>query len=371
MADQTDRAHLSDQVNRSVNRDHTITAEVNQANVAVLIPCYNESVTISKVVKDFQRVLPHATIYVYDNNSTDGTADLARRAGAVVRSEPRQGKGNVIRAMFQDIDADAYVMVDGDDTYPAEAAPAMIERVLHGYDMVIGDRLSSTYFTENKRPFHNAGNVLVRGAINHLFHAHITDIMTGYRAMSFSFVKTYPALSRGFELETEMTIHALDKNVKITSLPVNYRDRPKGSYSKLNTVGDGMRVLGTIGRMIREYKPLPFFSWLGGIIGVIGLGFMISVFVDFWKTHEVQRFPTLFCAIFMILTGLLFFISGLILDVIAKRDRKDFTFQSNLIDYERRSRAPRSTSSSQSTRSSQSSAAQSSDLLSTHAHSSH
>lgn len=308
-------------------------AAVNAARVAILIPCYNESVTIHKVVTDFRHVLPNAVIYVYDNNSTDGTADIAREAGAIVRSEPRQGKGNVIRAMFQDIDADAYVMVDGDDTYPAEAAPAMVAKVLEGYDMVIGDRLSSTYFEENKRPFHNIGNVIVRGSINHLFHAHITDIMTGYRAMSFGFVKTYPALSRGFELETEMTIHALDKNVKITSMPIDYRDRPKGSYSKLNTVGDGVRVMSTIGRMIREYKPLPFFSWIGGIIGAIGLGFVISIFVDFWRTHEVLRFPTLFCSVFLMLTGLLFFMAGVILDVIAKRDRKDYTFQSNLIDY--------------------------------------
>lgn len=354
MSDHADRTALSAAEKKAVD----------QADVAILIPCYNEAVTITKVVTDFHRVLPNAAIYVYDNNSTDGTADLARKAGAIVRSEPRQGKGNVIRAMFQDIDADAYVMVDGDDTYPAESAPAMIAKVLDGYDMVIGDRLSSTYFEQNKRPFHNFGNVLVRGSINHLFHAHITDIMTGYRAMSFSFVKTYPALSRGFELETEMTIHALDKNVKITSLPVNYRDRPKGSYSKLNTVGDGVRVLGTIGRMIREYKPLPFFSWLGGIIGAVGFGFVISIFIDFWRTHQVLRFPTLFCAVFLILAGLLFFIAGLILDVIAKRDRKDYTFQSNLIDYERRTRH-------ESRSLTRSSSAQQSDSAATDAHSSH
>lgn len=329
MSDHADRTSLS-----AAERE-----AVDQADVAILIPCYNEAVTITKVVTDFRRVLPNATVYVYDNNSTDGTADLARKAGAVVRAEPRQGKGNVVRAMFQDIDADAYVMVDGDDTYPAEDAPAMVAKVLDGYDMVIGDRLSSTYFEENKRPFHNFGNVLVRGSINHLFHAHLTDIMTGYRAMSFGFVKTYPALSNGFELETEMTIHALDKHVKITSLPVGYRDRPEGSYSKLNTVGDGIRVLGTIGQMIREYRPLPFFSWIGGILGVIGLGFVISIFVDFWRTGEVLRFPTLFCAVFLMLTGLLFFIAGVILDVIAKRDRKDHTFQTNLFDYERRTRA--------------------------------
>ncbi len=207
----------------------------------------------------------------------------------------------------------------------------MVQKVLDGYDMVIGDRLSSTYFTENKRPFHNAGNRLVRGSINKLFHAHITDIMTGYRAMDYSFVKTYPALSNGFELETEMTIHALDKNVKIATIPVQYRDRPEGSVSKLDTMGDGIKVLDTIFRMIREYKPLPFFGWTGGIIGAVGLGFVISIFNDFWHTGQVLRFPTLFCAVFLMLTGLLLFVAGLILDVLAKKDRKEFNVENNIV----------------------------------------
>ena len=218
-----------------------LVPEKNQSpTVAVLLPCYNEEVTIGKVVRDFKASLPQADIYVYDNNSTDRTADIAASEGAIVRKEPRQGKGNVIRAMFEDIDADVYVMADGDDTYPADAAPAMVDKVLEGYDMVIGDRLSSTYFQENKRPFHNFGNRLVRGSINGLFHANVTDIMTGYRAFSFTFVKTYPVLSRGFEVETEMIIHSLNNNLRLFEMPIQYRDRPEGSVSKLDTVGDGI-----------------------------------------------------------------------------------------------------------------------------------
>ena len=245
--------------------------ESNQPSVVVLLPCFNEEVTIGKVVRDFKAALPDATVYVYDNNSTDRTAEIAAAEGAIVRREPRQGKGNVIRAMFEDIDADVYVMADGDDTYPADAAPAMVSKVLDGYDMVIGDRLSSTYFQENKRPFHNFGNRLVRASINGLFHAQVTDIMTGYRAFSFTFAKTYPVLSRGFEVETEMTIHSLNNNLRLYEMPVQYRDRPAGSVSKLDTVGDGIRVMGTIFRMIREYKPLPFFGTIGLLIGVIGI----------------------------------------------------------------------------------------------------
>lgn len=233
-------------------------SEIQKPKVAVLIPCYNEEVTIGKVVADFQQSLPDAVIYVYDNNSSDHTAQIAASLGAVVRHEPRQGKGNVIRAMFNEVDADAYIMVDGDDTYPAESAPEMVEKILEGYDMVIGDRLSSTYFEENKRPFHNFGNSLVRDSINFLFQSNVKDIMTGYRAFSFAFVKSYPILSKGFEVETEMTIHSLDKNMKLCEMPIQYRDRPEGSVSKLDTVGDGIRVLSTIFRMIREYKPLPF-----------------------------------------------------------------------------------------------------------------
>ena len=248
-----------------------MTETGSYGDVAVPIPCYNEAVTIAKVVDDFKRELPGSRIYVYDNNSTDRTAEIAEAEGAIVRREPRQGKGNVIRAMFEDIDADVYVMADGDDTYPADAAPAMVAKVLEGYDMVIGDRLSSTYFQENKRPFHNFGNRLVRGSINGLFNAHVTDIMTGYRAFNFTFVKTYPVLSRGFEVETEMTIHSLNNNLRLYEMPIQYRDRPEGSVSKLDTVGDGIKVMSTIFRMIREYKPLPFFGGLGLIIGIVGI----------------------------------------------------------------------------------------------------
>lgn len=307
-------------------------------SVAVLLPCYNEAITIGKVVRDFKTALPEATVYVYDNNSTDETASIAAQAGAIVCKEPRQGKGNVIRAMFQDIDADVYIMADGDDTYPAEAAPEMVEKIVEGYDMVIGDRLSSTYFQENKRPFHNFGNRLVRGAINTLFSAHVTDIMTGYRAFSFTFVKTYPVLSRGFEVETEMTIHSLNNNVKLYEMPIQYRDRPEGSVSKLDTVGDGIRVLSTIFRMIREYKPMPFFGTLGVLITLCGLGACLPPFIEFWRTHLVTRFPTLIGAVMLIIAGLLFFIAGIILEILAKNERKRFIEQVNLFDFLRRNR---------------------------------
>ena len=305
-------------------------------SVAVLLPCYNEEVTIGNVVRDFRAALPGATIYVYDNNSTDHTAEIARNAGAVVRREPRQGKGNVIRAMFEDIDADVYVMADGDDTYPADAAPAMVAKVLDGYDMVIGDRLSSTYFQENKRPFHNFGNRLVRGSINGLFNAHVTDIMTGYRAFSFTFVKTYPVLSRGFEVETEMTIHSLNNNLRLYEMPIQYRDRPAGSVSKLDTVGDGIKVMSTIFRMIREYKPLPFFGTIGLLIGAIGILLCGGVTYEFTKTGLVARFPTLIGAIMLVIVGLLLFATGIILDVIAKNDRKTFITDTNQFAYLRR-----------------------------------
>lgn len=305
-------------------------------SVAVLLPCYNEAITIGKVVRDFKTALPEATVYVYDNNSTDETASIAAQAGAIVCKEPRQGKGNVIRAMFQDIDADVYIMADGDDTYPAEAAPEMVEKIAEGYDMVIGDRLSSTYFQENKRPFHNFGNRLVRGAINTLFSAHVTDIMTGYRAFSFTFVKTYPVLSRGFEVETEMTIHSLNNNVKLYEMPIQYRDRPEGSVSKLDTVGDGIRVLSTIFRMIREYKPMPFFGTLGVLITLCGLGACLPPFIEFWRTHLVTRFPTLIGAVMLIIAGLLFFIAGIILEILAKNERKRFIERVNLFDFLRR-----------------------------------
>lgn len=310
--------------------------ENNQPSVAVLLPCFNEEVTIGKVVRDFKAALPNATVYVYDNNSTDRTAEIAAAEGAIVRREPRQGKGNVIRAMFEDIDADVYVMADGDDTYPADAAPAMVSKVLDGYDMVIGDRLSSTYFQENKRPFHNFGNRLVRGSINGLFNAHVTDIMTGYQAFSFTFVKTYPVLSRGFEVETEMTIHSLNNNLRLYEMPIQYRDRPAGSVSKLDTVGDGIKVMSTIFRMIREYKPLPFFGTIGLLIGAIGILLCGGVTYEFTKTGLVARFPTLIGAIMLVIVGLLLFATGIILDVIAKNDRKTFITDTNQFAYLRR-----------------------------------
>jgi len=308
----------------------------NDTSIAVLLPCYNEEATIGKVVRDFKAALPDAAIYVYDNNSTDRTAEIAAAEGAIVRKEPRQGKGNVVRAMFEDIDADVYVMADGDDTYPADAAPAMVEKVLEGYDMVIGDRLSSTYFQENKRPFHNFGNRLVRGSINGLFGAHVTDIMTGYRAFNFTFVKTYPVLSRGFEVETEMTIHSLNNNLRLYEMPIQYRDRPEGSVSKLDTVGDGIKVMSTIFRMIREYKPLPFFGGLGLIIGIVGIVLCGTVTFEFAKTGVVTHFPTLIGAVMLVITGLLFIIAGIILDVMAKNDRKTFVIDTNKIAYNKR-----------------------------------
>ena len=310
--------------------------EIEGLSIAVLLPCYNEEVTIGKVVRDFKAALPGATVYVYDNNSTDRTAEIAAAEGAIVRREPRQGKGNVIRAMFEDIDADVYVMADGDDTYPADAAPAMVAKVLDGYDMVIGDRLSSTYFQENKRPFHNFGNRLVRGSINGLFNAHGTDIMTGYRAFSFTFVKTYPVLSRGFEVETEMTIHSLNNNLRLFEMPIQYRDRPEGSVSKLDTVGDGIKVMSTIFRMIREYKPLPFFGGLGLIIGIVGIVLCGTVTFEFAKTGVVTHFPTLIGAVMLVIAGLLLIIAGIILDVMAKNDRKTFVIDTNKIAYNKR-----------------------------------
>lgn len=303
--------------------------ENSNVSVAVLLPCYNEEVTIGKVVRDFKAALPHADIYVYDNNSTDRTAEIAMAEGAIVRKEPRQGKGNVIRAMFEDIDADVYVMADGDDTYPADAAPAMVDKVLEGYDMVIGDRLSSTYFQENKRPFHNFGNRLVRGSINGLFHADVTDIMTGYRAFSFTFVKTYPVLSRGFEVETEMTIHSLNNNLRLFEMPIQYRDRPAGSVSKLDTVGDGIKVMSTIFRMIREYKPLPFFGGLGAIIGIIGIILCGRRNSRLLAYRHGGALPHTHRSSLLVIAGILLFIAGIILDVMAKNDRKAFIIDAN------------------------------------------
>ncbi len=291
--------------------------------IAVLIPCYNESITIKNVIKDFQSALPEASIYVYDNNSTDGTDNIAREAGAVVRYEYRQGKGNVIRSMFRDIDADCYLMVDGDSTYSSEDARKMVDLVLEGKaDMVIGDRLSSTYFKENKRPFHNVGNRVVRFLINRLFHSHIQDIMTGYRAFSPLFVKTFPITSKGFEIETEMTVHALDKNFLIQEVPVGYRDRPKGSESKLDTVPDGIRVLRTIGSLFREYKPFTFFNAVAIILWVIALAAFIPVLIEYFRTGLVLRMPTLIVSCIVAVFGILLWICGVILDVVIKKHRQ-------------------------------------------------
>lgn len=301
--------------------------------IAVLIPCYNESKTIEKVVKDFRSSLPEAVIYVYDNNSTDGTPEIAKKAGAVVRFEHQQGKGNVIRRMFREIDAECYVMTDGDDTYPAESAPEMVEKVLScGADMVVGDRLSSTYFTENKRPFHNFGNTLVRKSINLLFGTDIKDIMTGYRAFSYQFVKSFPVLSKGFEIETEMSIHAADKNMAVSNVVIGYRDRPEGSVSKLNTYSDGMKVLMTIGNLYRTYKPIGFFGIIAGVLAALSIIFMIPVLISFGKTGLVNHFPTLFVCGFTMLAAIQALFSGLILQTIAKKNRQDFEMRLLTID---------------------------------------
>lgn len=296
--------------------------------VAVLIPCYNESRTIEKVVRDFRRALPEAAIYVYDNNSSDGTAEIAANAGAIVRRERMQGKGNVIRRMFREIDADCYVMADGDDTYPAENAPELVRLVLEEQaDMVVGDRLSSTYFTENKRPFHNVGNSLVRASINMLFRSEIKDIMTGYRAFSYAFVKTYPVLSRGFEIETDMSIHAINRNMLVRNVVIDYRDRPDGSVSKLNTYSDGVKVLLTIARLFKNYRPFAFFGVISLVLALLSAGFMIPVLSEFLATGLVPRFPTLIVCAVTLLAALLLFISGLILSTLQEKDKRDFEFQ--------------------------------------------
>lgn len=297
-------------------------------DIAVLIPCYNERQTIEKVIADFKTALPEATIYVYDNNSSDNTAELAARAGAVVRFEHQQGKGSVIRSMFRDIDAACYLMIDGDDTYPAEHARDMVAPILaHRAQMVVGDRLSSTYFEENKRPFHNVGNRTVRALINALFKNNVRDIMTGYRAFSYEFVKSFPVLSQGFEIETEMTIFALDKNLAIENVVIEYRDRPEGSESKLNTVSDGLKVLRTIGRLFKNYKPLLFFSLVSLLLLLIAVILFVPIWIDFNQTGTVERFPTLIVAGFIGLTGIILFIAGLILDVITQNERQRFEIE--------------------------------------------
>ncbi len=298
---------------------------MKNSKVAVLLPCYNEEMTIGKVVRDFRAVLPEADIYVYDNNSTDRTAEVAAEAGAIVRRERMQGKGNVIRRMFREVEADCYLMADGDDTYPAHHAPAMVAAVLEEQaDMVIGDRLSSTYFTENKRPFHNMGNKLVRGLICRLWHTEVKDIMTGYRAFSRPFVKLFPVMSGQFEIETEMTIHALDKRFRLVEIPIDYRDRPEGSESKLNTFSDGMKVLRTIVTLFKEYRPMRFFGWMAVLLAVVGIVMVIPVLVDYFQTGLVLRFPTLFVSLFLLLAALLSLFTGLCLDVMVEKDRKQY-----------------------------------------------
>jgi len=293
--------------------------------IAVLLPCYNEASTIAKVVTDFRVALPEADIYVYDNNSTDGTAQVAQQAGAIVRHEPVQGKGNVIRRMFREVEADCYLMADGDDTYPAEQARQMVSPILEEHvDMVIGDRLSSTYFEQNKRPFHNGGNRVVRWLIRRFWHTDIHDIMTGYRAFSRTFVKNFPVMSGNFEIETEMTIHALDRRFLLREVPVAYRDRPQGSVSKLNTFSDGISVLKTIVLLYKEYRPLRFFSWLAAFLTLAGVLLLIPVLVEYFHTGLVPRFPTLIVSMFLLLAALLSLFTGLCLDVIVTKDRKNY-----------------------------------------------
>lgn len=302
--------------------------------IAILVPCYNEEKTITDVIKGFHQVMPEAVIYVYDNNSSDRTAQLAEEAGAIVRREYQQGKGNVIRRMFREIDAEVYLIVDGDDTYPAEHARDLCDAViLRHADMVIGDRLSSTYFEENKRPFHNLGNNLVRAVINHLFHTNIRDIMTGYRAFSYLFVKTFPVLSEGFEIETEMTIHAVDKKMQIESVVINYKDRPEGSFSKLNTYSDGVRVLKTIINLYKSYRPLDFFGILSVALFSISVVMFFPVLLIYIRTGLVPNFPTLIVSGFVALAALLSLFTGLILNTVVEKSRQDFEFKCQMMGY--------------------------------------
>ena len=303
-----------------------------KSKIAVLIPCYNEAKTIEKVVNDYKKALPEADIYVYDNNSTDGTDEIAKKAGAIVKYERKQGKGNVIRNMFREIEADCYLMIDGDDTYPAESAREMCDYVLNeNVDMVIGDRLSSTYFTENKRAFHNFGNRIVRWSINTIFRSKINDIMTGYRAFSYEFVKSYPVLSKGFEIETEMTIHAIDKNFTLKEMPVQYRDRPEGSVSKLNTYKDGVKVIKTIATLFKEYKPGLFFNIISLLVFIIAAILAIPVFIEYMNTGLVPRFPTLIVAGLLVVISLLLTTTSIILQVIVKKNKQIFEILLNQI----------------------------------------
>lgn len=293
--------------------------------IAILIPCYNEALTIRKVVEDAKHFCPEAVVYVYDNNSTDDTVKEALAAGAIVRYEPLQGKGNVVRRMFREVDAECYVMVDGDDTYGLETLPQMVKSVLEDHvDMMIGDRLSGAYYTQNKRPFHNFGNDLVRHSINRLFHSHVKDIMTGYRAFSYEFVKTFPVLSKGFEIETEMTIHAVEKNLLVRSMTITYRDRPKGSYSKLHTFRDGMKVISKIFGMYRKYRPLAYYCGWFVIFAALGIGFIVPVFITYFQMGEVPNYPTLIACCFSLLTALLCLFFGFQNERAHQNDRIEF-----------------------------------------------
>ena len=309
-------------------------------SIAVLVPCYNEAVTIAKVVDDFRRVLPTAVVYVYDNNSTDGTAQIAREHGAVVRFERRQGKGNVVRQMLRDIDADVYLMVDGDDTYPAEAAPELLRPIVSGQaDMSVGDRLSNgSYGSENKRAGHNFGNNLVRWLIKRLYHYEYADVMTGYRAFTQAFAKMWPVEGEGFEIETELSIHAVDKRWRVVNVPIDYRDRPQGSFSKLNTVSDGWKVLRTIAGLFKDYRPLKLFGWVGVVLVVLGLVVGIPVVVEFAATGLVPRLPSALLSVALVLCGLLSISCGLVLDTVVKSNRKDYELRA--IEACRRYRLP-------------------------------
>ena len=303
--------------------------------IAILIPCYNESQTIAKVISDFKRELPMATIYVYDNNSTDQTGEIAKSCGAIVRKELQQGKGNVIRRMFREIDAKCYIMTDGDDTYPADEAKKLCEAVLErGADMVVGDRLSSSYFEENKRPFHNFGNSLVRGAINSMFKSDIRDIMTGYRAFSYQFVKSFPVLSKGFEIETEMSIHAIDKNMRVENVIIQYRDRPAGSESKLNTYSDGIKVIMTIVRLYKNYKPMGFFTWIAVVLALVSTVFLLPVMSEYFETGLVERFPTLIVCCFVYIAAMQSFFAGLMLSTMKQKNMQDYEMNLIFLDTE-------------------------------------
>lgn len=302
--------------------------------IAVLVPCYNESKTIKKVVEDWKKALPKAKVYMYDNNSSDGSDKIAKEAGAVVRYTRQQGKGNVIRQMFREVDAECYIMIDGDDTYPVDSANKLVDAVTkEGADMVVGDRLSSTYFTENKRPFHNLGNSAVRWAINTFFRSDIKDIMTGCRAFSYQFVKSFPVLSKGFEVETEMSIWAIDKNMYIVNLPINYKDRPEGSSSKLNTYSDGFKVIMTIIRLFRNYKPMAFFGIIALVLALISVIFFVPILVEYFETGLVPNFPTLIVCGFVFLAAIQAFFAGLILKNLRQKDKQDFELK--LVDIQR------------------------------------